>query len=439
LTYAKSLERFPTLRQSRLATFDRCALSAWFDEEYRQDWSSHEAASGQIIHRAIAKALQTMAALDEAKIETGEMIAILDETLRQHDIDQECPKCFKPITRKQGGWIYCDDGHKYRSQFVNIPMEQIKDLRWIAVKFAYENSFDIERLIDVEHRLSHTIRYQAEDGSMVERVLTGQIDAMFAAGERDEEVIVLDWKSGWGMPGPAELGFDGYFQQRFYAWLVFRNYPLVEKVTLREFYLRFSETREAVVFRDDMDDVEAELAALAERFDRAFAEENFPASPGHHCQLCARPAACPIFPGVRGEGRITDKETAQRAAREATVAEAVLSKTKEALSAWTSVHGPEEVSSHKGKRGWIHKESKRTARPSKKQMEEALAAQRAGVPIQLDKLYKTSTTTRFGLHAIPQIEDSADDAALMEALQASIDKQNGSVRDAEYVREDRGD
>lgn len=418
--YEAAIERFPTLRQSRLATFDRCALSAHFEEEYRRDWYSHEAARGQIMHRAWAKCLLTMAEQESMTIPTAEALAVLEETLRQHDIDQECPKCFRPIVERKEGKVYCSNGHEYGSAFVNLPFEQIKDMRWTMVKWANESAFDIGQLVDVELRLSAPIRYQDPGGEYVDRTLTGQIDALFVQGDEDDVAVVIDWKDTFGLPAPADLGFDGYFQQRMYGWLVFRNIPSVQKVVLREVYPRKGAHREAEVWRQDIEDVEAELQALAERFDRSFAERNFPPSPGHHCQFCTRPSACPIFPGARGAGMIEDKETAARVARELTVAEAVVKQHKEGLSAWTSVHGSEEVSSHKGRRGWTHKDSTRTSRPSRAKMEEALAAQKMGVPLSLDKLYEKSTVTRFGLHALPEIDDSPDDAKLMNALEESV-------------------
>jgi hypothetical protein len=434
--YAASVERFPHLRQSRLSTFDRCALSSHFEEEYMSGFSSHAQARGSIFHRVAAKCLAAMYKQYEkegydvpgrqpGQIDTDAAIAILDETLRQQDIDQRChkPRCGKPIVKRESGRIWCAAGHDYQSDFVNLPLEQIKDLRWVVVKWAHDNLFDIANLIDVEQRILAPITYPDPAGGTVERTLTGQLDALFVAGEENEEFIVIDWKDSWGLPGPTAVGFDGYFQQRFYAWLVFKNYPMAQRVTLREFYVRFSEAREATVFRSDIADVEADLSALAERFDRAHTERNFPPTPGVHCHFCPSPGACPIFPGVRAEGMITDAATAKRIAREITVAGAALKSRKSALSAYTSAHGPEEVSSHKGRRVWGHKPVERTSRPSKKDMEAALAAQRSGVPIRLEDLFRTSTTTRFELHAPEEHEDidpASEDAALMAALEASV-------------------
>jgi hypothetical protein len=420
MSYDRAVERFPIIRQSRLATFDRCALSSWFEENYESGWSSKEQARGTIFHRFAAKYLSECYRQQERSMPGDAAVAILDECLRQHDIDQRCPDCPAPIARRyqsQEGFprIVCENGHDHASEWVNVPFEEIKDLRWVVVKFANDNAFDIEYLVDVEQRLKATLTYPGG-----ERVLTGQLDALFTNALDEDEFIVLDWKDTWGIPGPSELGFDGYFQQRFYAWLVFKNFPSAKRVTTKEFYVRFSDSREATVYREDMDDVEAELSALLERYDRAWHEEVFPPTPGVHCHFCARPSACPIFPGVRGVGMIEDDETAQRVARELTVAEAALKSRKGALSAYTGVRGPQEVSSHKGRKAWTHKPTKTVTRPTRDAMAAAIESARHGIPLDLDSLYKERTGSRFGLHTYVEPDDDAADAQLMNALEASV-------------------
>lgn len=429
-----AVEQFETLRQSRLATFDRCALSSYFEERYESGWSTHPQARGTIFHRFAKKFLLELNEQDADTMPPDAAIALLDECLRQHDIDQRCPDCGFPIVRRfQGEYgprIVCDQGHEHGSEFINIPFAEIKDLRWVVVKFANDNAFDIANLVDVEQRIRATLRYPHPDGGWVERILTGQLDALFVTGDADEIAVVFDWKDTWGIPGPSELGFDGYFQQRFYAWLIFKEYPTITEVVLREFYPRFSDVREARVYRADMADVEAELRALVERFDRAWTEQIFPPSPGHHCHFCPRPGACPIFPGVRGVGMITDEETADRIGREMTVAEAALKVRREAMSAWTSVHGPREVSAHKGRRAWMHKPSTRTSRPKREQLEQALANARRGAALNLDTLYETKAVSRFGLHELIEVPDEAVDAQLSNALEASL-RQHGADRPGE--------
>jgi hypothetical protein len=413
-----AVERFPRLRQSRLATFDRCALSAKFEEDYRTGFSGHPQARGTMFHRFAAEALRTMARQQETQIPTEEAIQILNEVIRQADIDKECPSCQKPITKKEQGRIFCDEGHEHASDFVNLPAEQIKDLRWIVVKWANDNAFDIENLVEIEQRLEAPIRCQDAEVNIIERVLTGQLDAWFVTGPEDDEAIVLDWKDTWMLPAPKEVGFDGYFQQRFYAWLIMQLYPQIQKVTLREFYVRYSEPREATVWRVDMEDVESELAALVERFDRAWTEENFPPAPGQHCQFCPRPSACPIFAGVRGEGAITSDEMARKVAAEAMVVRSALDDRTKSLKAWASAHGPVEISDHKGRRVWGFQPSTRTSRPSQEEVEQAMS-----VGIDPVTLFKTSQTTRFAPHIPKEPEDMPDDAALIQALEESIEQQ----------------
>ena len=107
--YPNAVAAYPTLRQSRLATFDRCALSAHIDDEYRRDWSSHPQARGTIFHRVAAKCLRTMYEEGEPTIPADVAVAILNETLRQDDEEA-----------RQGG-------------ILNLPLDQVRDLRWTVV------------------------------------------------------------------------------------------------------------------------------------------------------------------------------------------------------------------------------------------------------------------------------------------------------------------
>lgn len=426
--YPKALERFPTLRQSRLSTFDKCALEAHFEEEFRRDWSGHPQARGIIAHRVYARALQVMHEHNERRIETDVILELLFDTLRQADADTECPMCGKEIVEQKDGRATCAVGHSFRSDLVNIPFEQIKDLRWEVVKFAHDNEFDIENLVDIEHRLRGTLTYPGSNGAKIERVLTGQLDALFVAGEDDDEAVVIDYKSTWDLPAPQEVGFEGYFQQRFYAWLVMVNYPAFQRVTTREHYTRFSATREATVERVQLEYITAELAALAERFDRAFEQENFPPSPGRHCQLCPRPGSCPIFPGVRVEGAITDDAMAHRYAGEALVAKAAYEQRQKALRAWASVRGAVPITSTPGReRVWGFRESKRTSRPTKDELERALYVH--GSNLDLNSLYKPQAVTRFEPHYPREVQEEPVDAGLMNALEQSLKAADDSVRE----------
>jgi hypothetical protein len=440
--YPTALERFPSLRQSDLATFDRCALSFYLDKTLRDGWSSDRAASGHIFHRFAAKALYSMHDQGEPTIPADVATSIFLETLRQHDIDRTCEHicddgkdCGAPITRRymepptaieamrgvEVGCprVECERGHDHRSEFVNINVQQAKDLAWIVRKWSKDLAFDVENLVSIEERLRMVVRYPDPEGGFVERVISGKLDALFVAGD-DDEMVVLDWKDSWAIPAPTELNFDGYFQQRIYAALVLSQpaYRDIQRVTLREVFVRKSEIREATVWRSDLEDILGWLAALVERFDRTIHEAVFPPSPGAHCLFCPKPAACPILPDVRREGSLSDDDTARRWAREAIVAESALKQRKEGLEARSRVLGPTEVSTHKGRRGWFHQDRVRTTRPSKRQIAQAIALY--GREVELDRYYHTEAYSSFGLHEIPPgPRDDALDKHLDEALEAS--------------------
>ena len=407
---------------------------------YESGWSTHDQARGTIAHRVFAKCLQTMDDNDTNSIPPDLAVAILREVLRQADVDPR--------------------------DVVQVPLAHVKDLAWVVVKWANDMAFNIAALVDVEQRLKARLHYDHPDGGFVERMFTGQLDALFIEGEDMEHAIVLDWKDTWGLPGPQDLSFDGYFQQRAYAFLVMKNYPTVQQVTLREVYVRFSEPREASVFRSDLPEIEAELAALVENFDRAYQNGKMPwspqaksmrrrmrearkkgdrqrydairreyertvgqwkASPGAHCAYCPRPTACPIVPSVRRAGRITDPESAERVAREAIAADEAASRSKTALRTYVDKNGPVEVQDAKGLKVWAFQPQDKTQRPSKEQIEKAVANARAnGTTVDLSKLYRTYTGTRFGLYAARPQTDQAD-----ENLLALLEQ---SVREAERRR-----
>lgn len=417
--YPTAMERFPTLRQSYLSSFDRCGLTTKFDLMYRRGWDAHHQARGVIFHRVAARCLREMAVQGERKIEIDVAKAILHEVLRQDDIDRQCPDCFstkiRPGISPDGNRLCGDCGAVFETELTNIPMSEIKDLYWTTIKWAHENSFDTENLYSTEERYRATLSYPNPHGGVVERVLTGQLDALFLY-EYENRATVLDWKDTWALPGPTDLSFGGYFQQRFYGWLVMKNFKQIDSVTLREFYERYSEGREATVTRDQLDDIEAELSALAERFDRAAEEDVYRPSPGNHCSFCVAPTQCPILKEGRMQGRIVDMEDAKRKAGQLIVAEEITKDLRASLRAFAdaSPTGQIPLKSVKEPKVMGFRRKERVERPTKEELERALA----NGNVDLDRLYKRKVGTRFEVFS-PDDEQEADDE-LLELLEESV-------------------
>jgi hypothetical protein len=422
--YPKALERFPTIRQSWLQSFDNCALTSFFDSQFRRGWSQPWQARGHMFHRFAAEALRVMASVGEDEIPTDAALTILRDLLRQDEVDRACPECggkVRPGLDKLHRRA-CENGHRFETEFVNLPLAEVKDLHWCVIKWAHDNSFDIARLVDVEQRLQAEVRYPHPSGGTVPRILSGKLDAVFLDEFDEQMAVIIDWKDTWGMPPQTEVSFEGYFQQRFYAWLVFRNYPAVERVTLREFYVRFSDVREATVSREDEPEIHSELAALVERFDRAWEERLFPASPGKHCGWCARPDVCPIFKETRGDGRVVDDDEAAKLARELIVADQRVKGARAALRAWVEHHGPIAVKDAKGRRALGFVETESTLRPSLDDLERA--ERNKGGPLnslELRQLYKTRKQTRFQHHNPPMVDEAEVEEEIRRQLEASIE------------------
>jgi len=429
--YALAVERFPTIRQSLLSAFDECALSSKFEYEGRIG-STHPQARGSIFHRVAAKCFREMARMQEGRIPVDAALAILHETLRQHDVDRACPECrsssIDPVLRAGGLCVCLECGCRFPTDLMNLPMREVKDLYMVVKKFAHDNEWDVMNLVAVEQRLSTTVRYEYE-GGWVERRVTGALDALFAT-ERDTHARVIDFKDTWALPAPTEISFKGYFQQRMYALLVFDYYPSIDRVTLVEFYPRYSEPRTATLHREELEDVRSEITALVERFDRLWAgviegqlrgvDGYMPPTAGKRCSYCARPQSCPIPVGLRNEGRIRDGEEAARVARQLVVGKSVVKQSQAALQAWTDAHGPVPIKDAKGVRQLGYVASKQTRRPDRETMERALAMQAAGEPVDLDALYKETLTTRFMEHVPKRGQEDEEAEVLLAALEGAL-------------------
>lgn len=420
--YTKAYERFPKIRQSTLSSFDSCGLSAKFEADYRKGWSTHPQARGQILHRVVARCLRDMHRMKEETIPVDAALAHLHDALRQADVDRTCPACGGQKIRpgvKDGNRTCESCGTKFPTELMNLPMAEVKDLRWVVKKWATDNSWSIDNLVSAEERLDAPVEYPDPAGGFVRRVVTGQLDAVFLEEAQDDHAIVMDWKDTWGMPGPTDISFGGYFQQRMYGWLLMRNYNTLQRVTLREFYVRFSEPREVTMWREELDDVEQEFTALVERFDRSVHENVFGPTPGKHCSYCMRPGACPILPEARGDGRVRSQGEAEQLTRELIVAESHAGQVKKALQNWANVHGGIPIKDAKGKRVLGFRETERTERPTREALEAAIAA--AGEDgIRLDELYRRHKSTRFEQHRAPKERLTDDEVALQAQLEGAL-------------------
>jgi hypothetical protein len=386
LSLDEVIERWPRIRQSTLANHDDCALSAYFEMRYTGYWSNLPAASGTIFHRFCAAVLKYMREADAEFIDVGIALGILAEVLEQRDVE--------PHER------------------VRIPLREVPNLRWMAVKFAKDNRFSIRHVVDVEHRLEAPIEYRDDDGELRTRILTGQLDALIADPAREEEAIIIDWKSGWGLPprrpenaDDPGLSYHGFFQQRFYGWLVMKNYPHIKAVTLREFYTRRTEARPARIERSKLEEVEEDLARAVRELDLALASgppkklqlskvAPWNPAPGKHCAYCVGASQCPIESSARERHSATSQKQAERMVAELEIAESIRGSHREALRQFVDLHGPVGARWSKGRRAFGYK------------------TQKNGKPI-------LTFFTPEGTDRAP--ERAEEDAALEEALKASAE------------------
>lgn len=338
------IERFPTIRQSLASVFDDCELGALFQMRYSNGWSTTPLARGTLFHRFAAECLRVMREQDTEQIPGGVAQEILEEVCLQRGVP--------PRDR------------------VRMPLREMPMLEMAAWKFAKDNTFSVRNIMDIERRLEATLVVpHFETGELYERRLTGALDALIA--RPPDEAVILDWKTGWGLPPERDedadnpgVSYHGYFQQWWYAFLVLRNFPAVQAVTLREFYVYRTKARPARVTRQDLPKIEQRLRYLISAMDRALASGqpanlrlqtldehgSWKPSPGKHCHWCPASTRCPIEEMVRGDGGIETPADAERWAAVRTVAKAAHKRADGVLQPYADLHGPIPIRDAKGRR-----------------------------------------------------------------------------------------
>ena len=109
----------------------------------------------------------------------------------------------------------------------------------------------------------------------------GTTDLILVSPEHTHAVLV-DWKTGQ-RHGVYED------QMRTYAWLLWKQYPLLKQVDVRVVYLASGEEDRVLVWHNHIvDHSERMMEAISRR-----SEEKPVATPGHWCQWCPGEVSCP--------------------------------------------------------------------------------------------------------------------------------------------------
>lgn len=431
--YPTAMAHFPGLRQSMLAGFSDCQLYAGFELRnaiprpgsqvlHTSGYTTHRQAAGRLIHDTLRLAIRHMAEPErrQERIPHQVLWDIWDDVLRQADA---------PV-----------------DQTYALPAHEDAQARRTLKKWAEDNWFTIDDVYAVEERLAATVSYPDGSGGFVERVLTGQLDLLLV-DQSGTHATVVDYKDTWKLPAkrgsedddddepdePDRLSLEGYFQQQFYALLIFMHpdFRAVQSVTLRENYIRRSRTREAPIWRHRLPALIAYFSALAERFDRCYeaaivtrrgrlrrrpmattAQWGEP-SPGAHCSYCPGAMDCPVPREAREEGMITTPAEAQTVAGILIRAKRVVAMCERSLRTWTDREGPVRVRDAKRDRFFGYLERERVERPTLRQVSDAMLAGRD--PRDLYRRRVSTAFTDFSAEDAPREIDPDDVVQLFEA------------------------
>jgi hypothetical protein len=208
--FPRALILYPHVRQSTLSDFWQCHLMAYFKQEHENGWHSQPQARGSFFHAWAAKLLRTLEIAgqdklrDEPECDNPRCQArpneYLDEGDREYGEGEVCPVCSDGVLL---GRALEDEAvallHEVLRQ-ADVPDEDrlplpygehYHDLLWIVRKFAREQTFNMDRFVEAEHRYAAPIYYEnplTDASRPVERIFSGQMDAVFLAPVRDDHV-----------------------------------------------------------------------------------------------------------------------------------------------------------------------------------------------------------------------------------------------------------
>jgi hypothetical protein len=291
-------------RQTLLAKSVQCPRSAYLYTKYDGGALTHPLAGGTVLHRAIERFIRELLKEDERYGIPERAKDILNETLAEATDLTVSPDRFDSM----------------RAMVFHV-----------AEGLVIPNSEDEAEVVCLETPV--TVELNG-------RRITGTID--FA--EADEyEVRIRDWKSAFHNVTrpedepeddeyvPTKAEWDGTFQLILYAYALATgsiegapegfNFRGVQRFRLRQDHPRQFWKREGTMaYREAVIDIETlldwrlYLEAAVEKLDRAFAEWQFPAVWGDHCDFCPASAECPIpAPLRKWRGELRTDEDAARA------------------------------------------------------------------------------------------------------------------------------
>ncbi len=352
---SKMKAKTKAMRQTYLAHFDECPLSAKFYEDAQAaEVTSHAMARGILFHDFAEIIQGERAGLSDAEIDT-----IIDELLTS------------------------------RSDLV-LPMRDHDDLRDLCRRW-YARFEPAGAGSKTEVKLEVQLAGQR---------ITGRLDLLTI---EDAWARVRDYKTNRGLPTAEWV--RGSFQVRCYAYMVFVNYPAVTTVEVENEYVRYGAKRSATIERDQFENLEVTLIDIIEKVGEARKSDDWIAVPGTHCNRCANTAGCPISAELRGEGAITDELDATTAASDLVAIEARRKDIIAGLKSWVDENGP--VDGGQTRYDYSYSEGERLDKKPKIALKERLGE----ADIDPAEYWKPTQTTRFIPRKLTEEElEGGDDA-----------------------------
>jgi len=262
---------------------------------------------GDLVHRSIA-----------------EYMTHLKKTGCQTDLEK-----LSELTRKYGrlSGQYSDEYEAY-----------IPAMRELTLPPVEKTAIEVDVAADADWR---GCDFWAEDA-----FLRGKVDFMYQPSE--ETVVIVDWKTNRYIP-PEAIERDK--QTKLYALLGSLLVPDAAEFVVELFYLRYSYPRRATMTRGDLEETRE---WVLETVDKIESEQEWPPTPGAHCDWCSYVSRCPAAKRALGEAEdlvLPPAIETDRQAKELTelykMLGVVRDRVGQLLKTWIEAHGGVEIAGEK--------------------------------------------------------------------------------------------
>lgn len=254
----------PLIRRSELERYATCPRQAVMIESGKVNAVSNIAEVGQVVHDAYSRAIEEyISSGGSSNVNTSQLQSFVDEALKgaRPDLEGEAHSAARRTAYKWAQFIY--------------------DLESPNVIVRYDGGVGSKSGQMTYHDKGWGFKLGAE------------VDLLLRTPS-PEQLLVVDWKSGWKQWNAEDV--KSSFQFQFYAYIVLNVYPGVSEVRVKIWNVRYGQWSPVVEFsRKDLPSIDAMIKSAVDIWQEHEGNPDAPAWPtSEKCRICDCASVCDL-------------------------------------------------------------------------------------------------------------------------------------------------